>query len=62
MKTFFRNIGIITLLIFSFVVTEKTSMAVKDNDEIMVEIKKNISKFQTDAVDAYIDADIIILI
>lgn len=60
MKTFFRNIGIITLLIFSFVVTEQTSMAVKDNDEIMIEIKKNISNFQTDAVDAYIGDDTII--
>ena len=60
MKTFFRNIGIVTLLIFSFIVTEQTSMAVKDTDEIMIEIKKNINNFQTDAVDAYIDDDTII--
>lgn len=49
-----------TLLIFSFVVTEKTSMAVKDTDEIMINIKKNMNKFQKDAIDGIIEDNTII--
>lgn len=60
MKNFFRNIGILTLLVFSFVFTEQTSMVVKDTDEIMIKIKENVSNYQTDAIDAYISDDTII--
>lgn len=40
MKKFFINIGIITLVIVSFLYTQKISSVMKEYDEIMINIKK----------------------
>ena len=40
MKKLFEILGIIALMSFSFFYTEKTLSVVKENDEIMIEIKE----------------------
>jgi len=56
-KKLFNAIGIICLVIISFVYTEKTVMVVREYDDIMIEIKKqkNIEK-----IDSIISEDTII--
>lgn len=57
MKKLFNAIGIISLVIISFVYTEKTMTVVREYDDIMIEIRKqnNISK-----IDGIIEDDTII--
>lgn len=49
MKKLFNIIGIISLVIISFVYTEKTTMVVREYDDIMINIKKqkNIEKIDS---------------
>lgn len=54
MKNFFQVIGIISLLCFSFIYTEKTVTVVKEFDDIMIEIKKVNESYTVSAVDAVI--------
>lgn len=42
----FRNIGIITLVFFSFIYTERIVSVVKDYDEIMIEIKHTKNEYK----------------
>ena len=60
MKKVFEIIGIFSLLIFSFILTEKTATVIKDMDEIMIGIKKNKDNYYFDYVDAVIDGDTIV--
>lgn len=60
MKKFFECIGMITLVCFSFFVTEKTAGVVKEMDDIMIEIKKSEKKHQVDSINAVIENDTII--
>ena len=41
MKKYFEYIGLITLVCFSFFITEQTVTVVKEVDDIMVQIKNN---------------------
>lgn len=60
MKKTFQMIGLISLTIISFYINEKISLAVKDMDEIMISIKENQSKYNSDFINAeIIDNEII---
>lgn len=56
----FQILGLISLALFSFFITEKTATVVSDMDEIMIEIKNKKDEFKSDAIDAVIDGDTII--
>ena len=56
----FQIIGLISLICFSFFITEKTSIVVSDLDDIMIEIKANYKKYKTDSKDAIIENNTII--
>lgn len=60
MKNFFQAIGIISLLCFSFIYTEKTVMVVKEFDDIMIQIKKENESYKIDAVDATVSSNTVI--
>ncbi len=56
----FQILGLISLALFSFFITEKTATVVSNMDEIMIEIKNKKDEFKSDAIDAVIDGDTII--
>ena len=60
MKRVFKIIGLISLTCFSFFITEKTSVVVKNMDDIMISIRENSNAFKTQSVDAIIVGDTII--
>ena len=60
MKKIFQIVGLISLTVFSFFITEKTALVVKDLDDIMIEIKGNKDYFKRDAIDAIIKDNTII--
>lgn len=60
MKKIFQIIGLISLICFSFFMTEKTAIVVSDMDEIMLEIKANYKNYKMDSVDAIIKGNTII--
>ena len=60
MKKLFERIGLISLLVFSFFLTDKTSTVIKNLDDIMVMIKDNKKNYETTSIDAYINKDSII--
>ena len=60
MKRVFEIIGLLSLLCFSFMVTEKTSLVVKNTDELMMKIKKEAGNFKINSMDAIINDDSII--
>ena len=60
MKKLFKIIGLISLTCFSFFITEKTSLVVKNMDDIMISIKENMDNFKTKSIDATITDDTII--
>lgn len=60
MKRVFEIIGLLSLVCFSFMVTEKTSLVVKNTDELMMKIKKEAGNFKINSMDAIINDDSII--
>lgn len=60
MKKFFQTIGIISLLCFSFIYTEKTVTVVKEFDDIMVQIKKTSQSSRIEAIDAVVTDNTIV--
>ena len=54
MRKFFRNLGIISLIFFSFYFTEKTVTVIKDADELMIEIKSKQDKYYVKPIDGII--------
>lgn len=60
MKRLFEIIGLLSLVMFSFFMTNKTATVVKNMDDIMVQIKNNDQKYRKDSVDAVIKEDTII--
>lgn len=60
MKKIFQAIGMISLICVSFIVTEKTVGVVKENDQIMIEIKKKNDEYKVEATDAVITGNTII--
>jgi peptidoglycan/xylan/chitin deacetylase (PgdA/CDA1 family) len=55
-----KNIGLISLFLVTFVFSEKLSMVVKENDDIMVSINENADMYEVEAVEATIVEDTII--
>lgn len=53
-------LGLISLICFSFFMTEKTATVINNMDEIMIEIKNNHKKYNSDSVDAIIEKNTII--
>lgn len=60
MKKVFESTFLISLLVFSFFLTDKTSKVIKDLDEIMIMIKQNKNKYETKSIDAKINNNSII--
>lgn len=60
LKKTFQIIGLVSLICFSFFVTEKTALVISEMDDIMVSIKDNESSFNTPSKDAYINDNTII--
>ena len=60
MKKFFQTIGIISLLCFSFIYTEKTVTVVKEFDDIMVQIKKASEDSRVEAIEGEVSDNTII--
>ena len=60
MKKIFQIFGLISLICFSFFMTEKTALVVSEMDEIMIEIKANYKKYSSDSIDAIINENTII--
>ncbi len=56
----FQMLGLISLICFSFFMTEKTATVINNMDEIMIEIKNNYKKYSSDSIDAIIDENTII--
>ena len=56
----FQMLGLISLICFSFFMTEKTATVINNMDEIMIEIKNNHKKYNSDSVDAIIEKNTII--
>ena len=60
MNKFFCILGSITLVILSFIYTEKTVNVIKEYDDIMISIKSENKNYRIDAVDAIIKDNTII--
>lgn len=60
MKKILKNIGLATTIILSFIISEKTALAVKEVDEIMSEIKLRQDKYKIEPQDALIEKNTII--
>ena len=60
MKKIFKIIGLISLTCFSFFITEKTSLVVKNMDDVMISIKENMDNFKTKSIDSIIKDNTII--
>lgn len=60
MNKFFCILGSITLVILSFIYTEKTVNAIKEYDDIMISIKSENENYKIEAVDATIKDNTII--
>lgn len=56
----FRNIGFITLVLVSFIYTDKLVSVVKESDNLMIEIKEKSKNYEIKAKDAIIEKDTII--
>lgn len=60
MKKIFQIMGLISLVCFSFFITEKTALVINEMDEIMISIKENMSSYEQTYVNASIDGNNII--
>lgn len=60
MKKLFSFIGIATITILSFIISEKTTLAVKEVDSIMTQIKENMDKYKQEPENAIIKNNTII--
>lgn len=60
MKKIFQVIGLISLICFSFFITDKTAKVASNMDDIMVDIKANYKKYNSKSIDATIENNTII--
>lgn len=60
MNKIFRYIGILSLLCFSFFLSDKTTRIAKEMDEIMIKINEEKIKYEYKSIDAIIENDNII--
>lgn len=54
LKRFFEIFGVVILMCFSFIYTEKTVSVIKEYDEIMIELKKKQIEYEISPTDAMI--------
>ena len=59
MRKFFEYIGLLSLMCFSFFITEKTITIAKNVDNIMIDIKNNYKKYELKSSDALINDNFI---
>ena len=57
MKTIFRNIGILALACFSFLLTDETIMVVKESDQLMIEIREKMAEYYVQTVDGKVNGN-----
>ena len=55
MKRLFEYIALISLLIFSFFLTDKTSIVIKNMDDLMIMINNNKKRYETKEIKAVIN-------
>lgn len=60
MKKIFESIGFITLILFSFVYTNKITTVIKENDDILEQIKSIENQYKTEPINAVINENTII--
>lgn len=60
MKKYFQIIGIISLVCFSFMFTEKTALMVRNSDSLMQTIKENEAQYEVKSINASIEGNTII--
>ena len=60
LKKYLEIIGFITLALFSFYYTSKTSLVIKNTDDIMIKIKDSKDSLKLDPIDAVIEGNTII--
>ena len=60
MKKYFQIVGIVSLACFSFILTEKTALMVRNSDSLMQTIKENESLYKIESVNASILEDTIV--
>lgn len=60
MNKVFKGIGLFGLVLFSFFYTNKTAMVIKEQDSIMIEIKKEQNKYEKKVIESLINGDTII--
>ena len=60
MKKFFQTIGMIALISFSFFFTEKTVSVVKEQDSLLINIRKVKDEYKIEAKDAIVKGNTII--
>ena len=60
MKKFFQIVGIITLMVGSFVYTEKVGTTAKLNDTLLTEIKSKKDGYKENAIEPILNDDRII--
>lgn len=59
MSKIFKHIGLIALMCFSFYLTDKTELVIKNNDDIMKKINEESKKYEQISIDAKIVEDTI---
>ena len=60
MKKYLQVIGFITLALFSFYYTSKTSLVIKNTDEIMIKIKDAKESLKLEPIDALVEGNKIV--
>ena len=60
LKKIFESIGLLSLICFGFFYTEKISTVLKDNDDILKQIKQIENQYKVDAIDAIVEGNTII--
>lgn len=55
MKKIFQTIGLLSLICFSFIYTEKTITVLKENDPLMIEIEENKDNYNKKYINAIIN-------
>ena len=60
MRKLFEGIGLLALLLVSFIYTEKTMTVIKENDDVMIELKDVADSYYIEPIEATIREDEII--
>lgn len=60
MSKIFKHIGLIALMCFSFYLTDKTELVIKNSDDIMVKINEEYKRYEQEPIDAKIIGDTIV--